>query len=83
MSEVVAGTVRDLPGPIVRISAFISAAVLKAVPDFDRFDYGRWLLRDTVVSWKEGRAAVAHALPLAAVCMLLGIVVMLRRDLGS
>lgn len=77
------GTVRDLPTPLVRISNTISKAVLKVVPDFDRFDYGRWLLKDTTVSWPETRAAGAHALPLLAICLAAGILVMLWRDLGG
>lgn len=77
------GTVRDLPPRILQISTWISTAVLKAVPDFDRFDYGRWLLRDTAVSWRETGAAALHALPLFLVCALLGTCVMMRRDLGG
>ncbi|HEX7898782.1 MAG TPA: hypothetical protein VF950_13545 [Planctomycetota bacterium] len=77
------GTVRDLPSPIIRASNLISKAVLKAVPDFDRFDYGRWLLRDTAVSWSEAGAAVAHALPVILACMLLGVARMRWRDLGG
>jgi hypothetical protein len=77
------GTVRDLPAPLVRISNAISKAVLKVVPDFDRFDYGRWLMKDTTVSWPETRAAGAHALPLLALCLAGGILVMLWRDLGG
>ncbi len=77
------GTVRDLPPRILQLSNWISTAVLKAVPDFDRFDYGRWLLKDTAVSWREAGIAALHALPLFLVCTVLGTFVMMRRDLGG
>jgi hypothetical protein len=77
------GTVRDLPPAIIQISTSISSAVLKAVPDFDRFDYGRWLLRDTALSWREAGRAAGHALPVILVCTLLGTLIMFRRDLGG
>ena len=77
------GTVRDLPPRLLRLSNWISSAVLKAVPDFDQFDYGRWLLRDTAVSWAETGTAVKRALPLLLICALLGTAVMTRRDLGG
>lgn len=77
------GTVRDLPTWLVRASSVISKGVLAAVPDFDRFDYGRWLLRDTAVSLPEAGTAALHALPVILACFLLGVGVMLWRDLGG
>ena len=82
-SEGRTGTVRDLPPALIRISTSISTAVLKAVPDFDRFDYGRWLLRDTALSWREAGQAAGHAVPVVLVCVILGTLIMFRRDLGG
>lgn len=77
------GTVRDLPSGVVRTANWISKVVLKAVPDFDRFDYGRWLLHDTAVSWREAGTAALHALPVFLACLLLGVGVIRWRDLGG
>lgn len=74
----------DIPRPVLRISAAISKVVLSVVPDFDRFDFSAWLLKDRAVSWRDlARAAFPHAAIQMAVLTALGMLVMRFKDFGQ
>ncbi len=77
-----ARTPEDLPPWALVLSTWISKAVLAVVPDFERFDFSRWLLKDRRISWGEIATAGAFALPPAIVLLLAGMLVMRFRDFG-
>jgi hypothetical protein len=72
----------DLPEPVLKASSAISKAVLAVVPDFENFDFSRWLLKDRAVSWQELGHAVGVALPPVVVLVLAGTLILTFRDLG-
>ncbi len=74
----------DIPQPVLKVSSAISKAVLSVVPDFDRFDFSRWLLKDRAVSWRDlGKAAFPQAALQLAVLAALGMLVMAFKDFGQ
>ena len=74
----------DIPQPILKASSAISKAVLAVVPDFARFDFSLWLLKDRAVSWRDlGNAAFPHAALQLAVLLALGMLVMVFKDFGQ
>ncbi len=74
----------EIPKPILRASSAISKVVLAAVPDFDRFDFSRWLLKDRAVSWGDlAKAAWPHATLQIAVLTVLGMLVMAFKDFSQ
>jgi hypothetical protein len=72
----------DLPEPVLKVSSAISKAVLAVVPDFENFDFSRWLLKDRAVSWEEIGHAVSLALGPVVVLVLAGTLILTFRDLG-
>lgn len=73
----------DIPPWLLRISGAMSRVVLKAVPDFEAFNFGEWLLTDTAVSTRDlGRALVSFATR-AAILLLVGLVLISFRDFST
>ncbi len=75
-------TPEDLPPWVLRLSTLSSRAVLKIVPDFKRFDFSLWLLKDRAVSWEELGEAAAGVAPHFLVLTLLGVLIMSFKDFG-
>jgi len=75
-------TPEDLPPWVLRTSTFLSRGVLAAIPDFARFDYSLWLLKDHEVSGRDLARAAAWSLPHAAGLALLGVLIMVFKDFG-
>jgi hypothetical protein len=74
----------DIPRPVLRVSSAISKVVLSVLPDFDRFDFSAWLLKDRAVSWRDlARAAFPHAAIQMAIMTALGMLVMRFKDFGQ
>ena len=70
----------EIPPWFLRFSSVTSKAVLSVVPDFDDFDFSRWLLKDRAVSANELWTAAKHALlPIVALAAL-GTLVMRFKD---
>lgn len=73
----------DVPPWLLRISGAMSRVVLKAVPDFDAYNFGEWLLTDTSVSARDlGRALAAFA-PRAALLLIVGLLLISFRDFAT
>ena len=73
----------DIPPWLLRVSGTLSRVVLEAVPDFDRYNFGEWLLTDTSVSSRDfGRALGAFA-PRAAILLLVGLALISFRDFAT
>ncbi len=75
-------TPEELPPWALKTSAFVSRIALRAFPDFDDFDFSRWLLKDRAVGGRDLGAAALLALPRVAVLLLVGFVVMIFKDYG-
>lgn len=73
-------TPEGLPKWILVPSTFLAKTALYAVPDFNHFDFSRWLLKDHSLAWKEvGRAALLAA-PLVIATMLISMIFMAFKD---
>ena len=73
----------DLPPWLLRISGGLSRIVLEAVPNFDTYNFGEWLLSDTAVSGRDfGRALGAFA-PRAALLLVIGLALITFRDFAT
>jgi hypothetical protein len=73
----------DIPPWLLKVSGTLSRVVLEAVPDFDRYNFGEWLLTDTSVSARDfGRALGAFA-PRAAILLLVGLALISFRDFAT
>ncbi|HLF93732.1 MAG TPA: hypothetical protein VJB14_09720 [Planctomycetota bacterium] len=70
----------EIPPWFLRYSSAVSKAVLKAVPDFDDFDFSRWLLKDRAVSWGDLGNATRLALLPVLVLGAVGMLVMRFKD---
>ncbi len=77
-----ARTPENLPPGLLKASTFISRKVLAVIPDFDRFDYSLWLLKDHAVSGQDLARAAAWSVPHAAALALLGVLIMIFKDFG-
>lgn len=78
------GPVDEIPRPVLKAASQISKAVLSVVPDFDRFDFSLWLLKDRAVSGSDlVRAAVPHAAIQIPVLVGLGMLVMAFKDFAQ
>ena len=77
------GSVPDeIPPWFLRFSSVISKVVLAVVPDFDDFDFSKWLLKDRAVSGRDlVRAAGRAALPIL-VLGALGMLILSFKDFG-
>lgn len=75
-------TPENLPEWLLRSATAGSRLVLKAVPDFEQFDFSRWLLKDRAVAWSEVGSASLHALPGLVVMIGVGMLAIFRKDLG-
>ena len=75
-------TPEDIDPTVLRVSTFLSRGVLAVVPDFNRFDYSLWLLKDHEVSGRDLARAAAWSLPHAAALALLGVLIMVFKDFG-
>jgi len=73
----------EIPPWVLRVSGAMSRTVLEAVPNFDAYNFGDWLLRDTAVSARDlGRALGAFA-PRAAALLLAGLLLISFRDFAT
>jgi hypothetical protein len=72
----------DPPPWALRASTFLSRIALWALPDFDDFDFSRWLLKDRAVGWGNLGAAGMIALPRIAILLVVGFIVMTFRNYG-
>jgi hypothetical protein len=73
-------TPEDIPPWFLRFSSVTSKAVLSIVPDFDHFDFSRWLLKDRAVSFGELWTAARHALLPILILGAFGMMVMVFKD---
>lgn len=73
----------DIPPWLLRISGWMSRAVLEAVPNFDAYNFGEWLLKDTAVSARDLGRALGSFAPRAAVLLLVGLVLISFRDFAT
>ncbi len=73
-------TPEDIPVGVLWFSTKVSKVLLKALPNFDHFDYSVWLLKDRAVSWTELGTAGGKALPPILVLVMLGTLVMAFKD---
>ncbi|HXX93395.1 MAG TPA: hypothetical protein VEN81_07160, partial [Planctomycetota bacterium] len=72
----------EIPPWFLQFSSKVSKAVLAIVPDFDHFDFSRWLLKDKAVSDRDLGVALGHALPPVLVLGFLGMAVLAFKDFG-
>jgi hypothetical protein len=73
-------TPEDIPVGVLWFSTKVSTILLKALPNFDHFDFSVWLLKDRAVSWTELGTAGGKALPPILVLVALGTLVMAFKD---
>jgi len=72
----------EIPPWFLQFSSTVSKAVLRIVPDFDHFDFSKWLLKDKAVSGRDLAIAVGHAVPPVLVLGVLGMLVLAFKDFG-
>jgi hypothetical protein len=77
-----AKTPENIPKGILEVSNVLSKAILAVVPDFNRFDFSLWLLKDHAVSAADLARAAVWSIPHAAALALLGVLVMIFKDFG-
>lgn len=75
--------VEEIPPWLLRVSGGLSRAVLGAVPNFDAYDFGEWLLTDTAVSARDLGLAFVSFAPRAAVLLLVGLALISFRDFAT
>jgi hypothetical protein len=75
-------TPAEIPSWFLRFSSTVSNAVLFLVPDYEHFDYGKWLLKDRAVTGRDLGAAALRALPVVLITGILGMAVMIFKDFG-
>ncbi len=73
----------DIPPWLLRVSGWMSRGVLEAVPNFDAYNFGEWLLTDTAVSARDLGRALGSWAPRAAVLLLVGLVLISFRDFAT
>ena len=76
------GVVKEVGTPVAWLSTIVTKATLWMIPDFQHFDYSRWLLKDLTVSGREAGAAALRAFVPTAFLALLGVLVMRYKDFG-
>jgi hypothetical protein len=76
------GTPEEIPPWFLRFSSIVSKGVLAAVPDFENFNFAKWLLKDRAVSWRDLGRAAGHALLPILVLGAVGMLVMVFKDFG-
>lgn len=74
------GTPEDLPEGVLRSSSAITKVMLAVVPNFDQYDFSRWLLKDLALSWREIGSAGAYAAPPLLATFVLGMLLLAMRD---
>ncbi len=72
----------ELPEWVLKPATAISGVVLAMVPDFENFNFSRWLLKDRAVAWREIGTAAFYAFQRIAVLALVGMTVMMAKDFG-
>jgi len=72
----------EIPPWFLQFSSKVSKGVLAVVPDFDHFDFSRWLLKDRAVSGRELAVAGGHAVLPVLVLGALGMIVLACKDFG-
>ena len=61
----------------------LSRVVLQAVPNFDAYNFGEWLLTDTAVSGRDLGNAFLSFLPRAAILLIAGLLLISFRDFAT
>jgi ABC-type transport system involved in multi-copper enzyme maturation permease subunit len=74
------GTPEGLPEEVLRSSSAITKVMLFIVPNFDQYDFSRWLLKDLALSWREIGLAALYAAPPIVATFLLGMLLLAVRD---
>ena len=75
-------TPEDLPPWMLRISSRLSQAVLAVIPNFDHFDFSKWLLRDRAIAWKDLAGAAMKSVPHILVIVVAGMLLMIFKAFG-
>lgn len=73
----------DIPPWLLRVSGTMSRVVLRAVPDFNAYDFGDRLLTDTAVSGRDLGRALGSFAPRAAILVLVGLLLISYRDFAT
>ena len=73
----------DIPPWVLRVSGAMSRAVLEAVPNFDAYNFGEWLLKDMAVSGRDIGRALGSFAPRAALLLLVGLLLISFRDFAT
>ncbi len=66
--------------PLARPAIFLSRIALSLLPDFDHFNFSKYLLKDLALTARSTADGLIHALPFIGAFMILGILVMLSKD---
>jgi hypothetical protein len=72
----------EIPPWFLQFSSAVSKRVLAVVPDFDDFDFSKWLLKDRAVSGRDLAVAAGHAAMPILVLGALGMLVLSFKDFG-
>lgn len=73
----------ELPPWLLEYSRAVTRPVLEVVPGSDTYDFQKFLLADLAVGGQDLRAAALNFLPRAAVLLLIGMVLLLRKDFAQ
>lgn len=73
----------EIPPWVLRVSGAMSRAVLEAVPNFDAYNFGEWLLQDMAVSGRDIGRALGSFAPRAAALLLVGLLLISFRDFAT
>ena len=73
----------EIPPWALRASGAVSRVVLKAIPNFDSYNFSEWLLTDTAVAGRDLAAALGAFAPRAAALLVVGLLCMTFRDFAT
>jgi ABC-type transport system involved in multi-copper enzyme maturation permease subunit len=73
----------DIPPWLLRASGAVSRVVLKAIPNFDSYNFAEWLLTDTAVAGRDIAAGLGAFAPRAAALLVVGLLCMTFRDFAT
>jgi len=73
----------EIPPWLLRASGGLSRGILKAVPNFDAYNFGEWLLTDTAVSGRDAGRALGAFAPRGAFLLALGLLLISLRDFAT
>jgi len=73
----------EIPPWALRASGAVSRVVLKAIPNFDSYNFSEWLLTDTAVAGRDLASALGAFAPRAAALLVVGLLCMTFRDFAT